>query len=188
MLPQVSDSDKPTAEVRLLADAMLGKLAKWLRLLGYDTAYNPAWDDAEIVRVARAEGRVVATSDRGLAGRRGIRTLLITSVQLQEQMTQVMTELSLPPAEAGSRCSVCNSVLEPVAKSDLARRVPKYVYDTQEVFRRCPNCDRIYWPGGHWARMQPAMSSFRSAVEQLRRDADTERESELGNQDARHQS
>jgi len=157
----MSESDKPTDEVRLLADAMLGKLAKWLRLLGYDTAYNPAWDDAAIVRLARAEGRVILTRDRELAARRGVRALLLVSDQLEEQMAQIMNELHLPPAEAGTRCSICNAPLEPIAKPDVEGRVPPYVFRTQEVFHRCPQCDRIYWPGGHWARMQPVLNKLR---------------------------
>ena len=157
----MSESDKPTEEVRLLADAMLGKLAKWLRLLGYDTAYNPAWDDMTLIRIARAEGRVLLTRDRALAARRGVRALFLTSERLEEQMAQIMDELKLPPAEAGSRCSICNAPLEPIAKAEVEGRVPPYVFRTQEVFRRCPQCNRIYWPGGHWARMQPVMNRLR---------------------------
>ena len=163
MISQVRESDKPAGEVRLLADAMLGKLAKWLRLLGYDTTYNPAWDDPTIVRLARAEGRVVLTRDRELAARRGVRALLVAGDQLEQQMAQIVNELHLPPGLAGSRCSVCNALLEPIAKSDVAGRVPPYVLRTQEVFRRCPRCDKIYWPGGHWARMQPVMSRLQDA-------------------------
>ncbi|MDH7487662.1 MAG: Mut7-C RNAse domain-containing protein [Anaerolineae bacterium] len=157
----MNESDKPTGEVRLLADAMLGKLAKWLRLLGYDTAYDPAWDDAAVVRLARAEGRVVLTRDRVLSERRGLRALLLTSDELEEQMAQIMNELHLPPAEAGSRCSICNAPLQPVAKAEVAERLPPYVLRTQEVFHRCPRCDRVYWPGGHWARMQPVLNRLR---------------------------
>ena len=159
----MNESDKPTGDVRLLADAMLGKLAKWLRLLGYDTAYNHAWDDAAVVRLARAEGRIVLTRDRVLSERRGLQALLLTSDELEEQMAQIMNELHLPPAEAGSRCSICNAPLEPIAKEEVEGRVPPYVFRTQEEFYRCPQCDRIYWPGGHWARMQPVMNRLRDA-------------------------
>lgn len=165
----MNESDKPTGDVRLLADAMLGKLAKWLRLLGYDTAYNPAWDDAAVVRLARAEGRIVLTRDRVLSERRGLQALLLTSDELEEQMAQIMNELHLPLAEAGSRCSICNAPLQPVAKSEVAERLPPYVLRTQEIFHRCPRCDRIYWPGGHWARMQPVLSKLRDAGSRVQR-------------------
>jgi uncharacterized protein with PIN domain len=160
MLPQRSETDKPTAEVRLLADAMLGKLAKWLRLLGYDTTYDPAWDDATIVRLARAEGRVILTRDRALSERRGVQALLLASDELQQQMAQILQALHLPTDRAGSRCSVCNAELEPVARRDVRDRVPPHVWKTQEVFHHCPRCDRIYWRGGHWARMQPVLSKL----------------------------
>jgi len=161
MLSQLGESDKPPDAMPLLADAMLGKLAKWLRLLGYDTAYDPSWDDATIARLSRAEGRVVLTRDRQLAERRGLRALFVTSDSLSEQMAQIAAELRLPPSEAGTRCSVCNALLEPLSKQEVAGRVPPYVYDTQQVFHRCPTCDRIYWPGGHWARMQPVLDRLR---------------------------
>jgi uncharacterized protein with PIN domain len=161
MLPHLSESDKPPDEMALLADAMLGKLAKWLRLLGYDTAYDPGWDDATIVRLSRAQSRVVLTRDRQLAKRRGLRALFVSGDTLAEQMAQVLEELHLPPAQAGTRCSVCNTLLEPMEKEEVASRVPPFVYDTQQVFHRCPSCDRIYWPGGHWSRMQPVLARLR---------------------------
>jgi uncharacterized protein with PIN domain len=163
MLPQSNESDKPTVDTRLLADAMLGKLARWLRLLGYDTTYAADWDDATIVRLARAEGRVILTRDRALSQRRGVRALYLASERLEQQVGQILEELCLPPAQAGTRCSVCNDMLHRVAKADLRERVPPYVFETQEVFRHCPTCDRIYWPGGHWARMQPVLRRLRAA-------------------------
>ena len=166
MLPQNTNSDKPPDGMKLLADAMLGKLCKWLRLLGHDTTYDPGWDDNEIVRRARAEGRVVLTRDRDLSQRRGIRALLLTGDLLAEQLAQVIRELHLPPGDPGSRCSVCNGLLEPAAGPYVRERVPAYVYETQDVFRHCPRCDRIYWQGGHWARMQPVIERIREAAEQ----------------------
>jgi len=151
--------------MRLLADAMLGKLCKWLRLLGHDTTYDAGWNDNEIVRMARAEGRVVLTRDRSLVQRRGIRALLLTSDLMEEQMAQILSELHLPPRKAGSRCSVCNGLLEPAARAYVRERVPRHVYETQEVFRHCPKCDRIYWQGGHWARILPVLNRIREAAE-----------------------
>ena len=164
MLPQNSKTDKPSDSTRLLADGMLGKLCKWLRLLGHDTTYDTGWDDNEIVRAARAEGRIVLTRDKALSERRGIRALLVTSGLLEEQLVQVISELGLPQGFAGSRCSVCNGQLEEAAGSAVRERVPRHVYETQDVFRRCPMCDRIYWQGGHWARMQPLMDRLREAA------------------------
>lgn len=135
--------------LKLLADGMLGKLAKWLRLLGYDTVYDNAADDHELARRARAEGRVLLTRDHKLAGRRGLRTLLVESEVLEEQVRQVQDVLGPPPAPAFSRCAVCNTALEQVSPQDVASRVPPYVVRTQTDFRRCPGCGRVYWPGTH---------------------------------------
>jgi len=150
-------NDKP---LQLLADGMLGKLAKWLRLLGYDTAYDNAASDRELARRARAEGRVLLTRDRGLAACRGLRTLLIQSEVLEEQVQEVRDGLGGPPHPALSRCSVCNAVLEPISPAEIADRVPPYVLKTQTEFRRCPGCGRVYWPGSHLRAMHGQMEKF----------------------------
>jgi uncharacterized protein with PIN domain len=143
--------------LRLLADGMLGTLAKWLRLLGYDTAYDNVADDHELARRARAEGRVLLTRDHELANRRGLHTLLIESEVLEEQVQQVQDALGPPPDPALSRCAVCNTVLEQVSPEDVASRVPPYVVRTQTDFRCCPGCGRVYWPGTHVDGMQERM-------------------------------
>ena len=149
--------DKP---LQLLADGMLGRLAKWLRLLGYDTAYDNAATDLELARRARAEGRVLLTRDHELAARRGLRTLLIRSQVLEEQIREVRASLGLPPQPALSRCAVCNSVLDPVSPTQVAQRVPPYVLRTQTEFRRCPGCGRVYWPGSHLQAMRAQVDEF----------------------------
>ena len=149
--------DRP---LKLLADGMLGKLAKWLRLLGYDTAYDNAATDPELARRARAEGRVLLTRDRELAGRRGLRTLLIQSEILEEQVREVQDGLGPPPDPALSRCAVCNAVLEAVDPGEIADRVPPYVLRTQSEFRRCPGCGRVYWPGTHVDEMLERMDEW----------------------------
>jgi len=150
-------SDQP---IQLLADGMLGRLAKWLRLLGYDTAYDNSATDPELARRARAEGRVLLTRDRGLAARRGLRTLLIHSEILEEQIQEVQDALGPPPHPYLSRCAVCNAVLEPISPAEVADRVPPYVLRTQTEFRRCPDCGRIYWPGSHFEKMRGLMRKF----------------------------
>src|SRR5688572_18107200 len=96
----------------LLLDAMLGRLARWLRLMGYDAAYIPDTDDIEVVRQARAEGRVVLTRDKGLAQRSGITSILIASQRLDEQILEVRQVFGLPPAPVTARCGICNTPLE----------------------------------------------------------------------------
>jgi len=134
---------------RLLADSMLGRLAKWLRLLGYDTAYDNRADDHELAHRARLEKRVLLTRDRELSARKGLRTLLIESETLEEQVQQVIEQLGPPAADPLSRCSVCNTPLELAEPEQVADRVPPYVLKTQRKLRICPGCGRVYWPGTH---------------------------------------
>jgi uncharacterized protein with PIN domain len=143
--------------LKLLVDGMLGTLAKWLRLLGYDTAYDNIANDHALARRARAEGRVLLTRDRELVNRRGLHTLLIESEMLEEQVQQVQDALGPPPDPVLSRCAVCNTELEQVSPEDIASRVPPYVVRTQADFRRCPGCGRVYWPGTHVDDMRERM-------------------------------
>jgi uncharacterized protein with PIN domain len=147
--------------MKFIADAMLGRLAKWLRILGYDTAYSPHRDDNQLVRLARAEGRLLLTRDRELARRRGLQCLLIESDHLEEQLGQVLAELALTGEHSFSRCPVCNTPLQKVEKPKLEGRVPPHIFRTHQDFSLCPNCDKIYWPGTHWARMQEKLAEFR---------------------------
>jgi uncharacterized protein with PIN domain len=146
--------------LRLLADCMLGRLAKWLRLLGYDTAYENDATDHELARRARAEGRLLLTCDRELAARRGLKTLLIRSQQLDAQVQQVQEALGPAPEPSLSRCSVCNVVLEETPAQEVADRVPPYVLETNAKFRHCPSCGRVYWSGSHVETMEEQLERF----------------------------
>ncbi|CAG0941125.1 hypothetical protein ANRL1_00393 [Anaerolineae bacterium] len=139
--------------MNFLADNMLGRLATWLRLLGYDTTYIPHADDHELARRARAENRVLLTRDVELTRRRGLRFVLIESEKIVEQLRQVFHDLDLTARAAFSRCAECNVELGEASKESVRAAVPPYVFNTQTQFRRCPQCKRVYWRGTHWARM-----------------------------------
>lgn len=132
---------------------MLGTLAKWLRLLSYDAYFDPALDDNELVRLARAEDRVLLTRDRELAQRPGLRVLLVEPEALDEQVRQVLAELHLTPEQSFSRCPVCNEVLAPLDRETARERVPAYVARTHTTFKICLACQRVYWRGTHWQQM-----------------------------------
>lgn len=140
---------------------MLGTLAKWLRILGYDAAYDPALDDYQLRRLARAEDRVLLTRDEALARQRGVRTLLIESQVLEEQLRQVQSELDFEAAPSFSRCPVCNEVLAPLSREAARARVPAYVARAHDRFRLCPGCGRVYWRGSHWQQMEERLASLR---------------------------
>ena len=147
--------------MKLLADAMLGRLAKWLRILGYDTAYLADTDDFAVMRLARAEDRLVLTRDHALAGRRGIRTVLIESERLEDQLRQVWDVIGTPPGPEHARCPVCNQRLVEAPPELVADRVPPYVHRTHTRFSLCVTCDRLYWPGSHWQRIQDLVTGLR---------------------------
>ena len=140
--------------MKFLVDSMLGRLAKWLRILGYDTLYFSSLDDNDLVRMARAEGRMVLTRDREMVRRRGIDSLLIESDNFKEQVRQVLHDLNLKQDSSFSRCPVCNTSLQNIAKEAVREKVPPYVFKTQKRFSLCPQCDKIYWRGTHWQRMK----------------------------------
>jgi hypothetical protein len=140
--------------MRLLADSMLGSLGRWLRLLGYDTAIARSEPDWQIVRRARAEERVILTRDRALAQRQGVRTLLVLTNGLDEQLAQTARDLLLPQPQPGTRCLHCNALLQPASREDVVDAIPPYVLQTQENVRRCPMCRRVYWRGTHWLKIE----------------------------------
>ena len=131
---------------------MLGTLAKWLRILGYDTVYDNRIDDDEIVQRCVREGRIALTRDVRLTERRLLRgALLIESTELGAQLRQVLTYLDrdLDPARLLSRCVECNAVLQSVSPETVQTLVPEYVFRTQREFKQCTFCRRVYWGGTH---------------------------------------
>jgi len=144
--------------MRFLVDEMLGSLAKWLRILGYDTAYFQRMEDNDLIRLARAEGRLLLTRDTQLTRRKGVDCLLIESDEVEGQLREVFRRLRLPANSPFSRCPLCNTPLQEVEKASIKGRVPPYVFKTQEHFSICPRCDKIYWQGTHWQRMRRRIS------------------------------
>jgi len=136
---------------RFLADRMVGRLAKWLRILGYDTAYLPQLSPQGLLREGRRQGRILLTRDtRILRHKEAPPFVFIHNDHFREQLQQVVAECRLAPRESLlSRCSECNQVLEEVAKETIQDQVPEYVWQTQDTFHRCSECHRIYWGATH---------------------------------------
>lgn len=152
----MNESGSGPDKARFFADVMLGSLARWLRILGYDTCYDNRVGDEELIARCRADNRVALTRDRRLVQRRSLRTsLFITSDKLGEQLREVLqfTGDTVDESLLLTRCLECNKRLETVAKEKIREHVPPYVYRTQSRFERCPACDRIYWAGTHRKRM-----------------------------------
>jgi hypothetical protein len=141
--------------MRFVADAMLGKLAKRLRLLGHDVLYDAALSDNDIIRLSLEQDRIILTRDTGLATRPlAQRHLFIASDQVDVQLRQVLAAFPAVTAPAPfTRCSVCNGVLSPLDKEDARDRVPDHVLRTASVFFQCRACERVYWEGSHVRNM-----------------------------------
>lgn len=134
------------------ADRMLGRLARWLRLLGADVLHANDLDGAVLLRVAQQEARIFLTRDKRLRrGRRGAGDVLfIESNFVGEQLHQVLRRFPFDTrSRAFTRCSKCNQPLRKVARQLLARRVPPFVFASQENFAQCDRCGRIYWGATH---------------------------------------
>ncbi len=146
-----------TASPRFIADVMLGRLARWLRALGYDTLYFSDMDDPALARRAHAEQRILLTRDVELTRRRGLQSILVADDDVKRQLRQVVQTLQLATDNAFSRCIHCNTILAECDAALVRAEVPPYVFATQTRFRRCNQCGRIYWRGTHWARMREAL-------------------------------
>jgi uncharacterized protein with PIN domain len=139
------------AETTFVADVMVGKLARWLRVLGFDVVYSNMLEDDEIMKTAAAEDRVILTRDVAFTARcRGkLKLLFIEDDDWRSQLRQVLDAHRLKDFKILSRCIECNSPLDVVEKERIVEKVPPYVFQTQERFSLCPSCDRVYWHGTH---------------------------------------
>jgi uncharacterized protein with PIN domain len=150
-------------EVKFAADRMLGKLAKWLRIMGQDVIYGQHLSGYGLIHAARAENRLILTRDRGLKKKQPPDFLLIESDHYREQLRQVIQARGLRPLDkAFTRCLECNLVLERRAKASVEKMVPPYVFATQENFSWCSKCRRVYWPATHHQRMLEELKSLES--------------------------
>ena len=149
-MPQATPAEQ-IAPVTFLADRTVGKLARWLRILGYDTRYLPQLSPAGLVREGRRQGWIILTRNTRIRRFRDAPTFVfIEHDRFRDQLKQVVTALKLDPV-AGllSRCVACNQPLEVADKNSVQTEVPAYTWRTQTTFRRCPRCRRIYWGATH---------------------------------------
>ena len=143
--------------MKLLCDQMLGTLAKWLRILGFDTFYaqNEMTDDA-LLEIAKKEKRIIITRDKELtfrAKKQLIPTVEMQEIDLIEQIRKIIKENKIDENKFLSRCSVCNTKLHSISKDMVYGKVPPKVFETKERFWHCPTCNRYYWMGSHYDDM-----------------------------------
>ena len=149
----------PGDSPRFIVDLNVGKLAGWLRMIGYDTVLFDHRDDNHLIHIAMKESRIIITRDTQMMKRRVItigelKAILIMSDNPGKQIYQVIKDLELNPNfNPFSLCLECNQTLVKITREDARDRVPPYVYHTQFQYVECPNCHRLYWQGTHWQAM-----------------------------------
>jgi uncharacterized protein with PIN domain len=137
--------------MKFIADAMLGRLARWLRLLGFDVLYYPDIDDKNLIRISREQERTVLTRDTRLLKRRSLRHYIFIESELtSEQIQEIIEKLDFHSAGQPARCSICNGRLLPVSeKREVKEYVPDFIYHGFNNFIKCDNCGKVYWEGTH---------------------------------------
>jgi uncharacterized protein with PIN domain len=147
--------------MQFISDNMLGKLAKWLRFMGYDTLYPKNMDDKELIKISRDEGRLLLTRDKELAKVKGLDVLYINSDNLDHQLQQVIKDLNLKANDLQlTRCPECNYLLKYIDKVLLAGKVPDGVLKRQDIFWVCKNCEHYYWRGTHYQKIKAKLDEL----------------------------
>ena len=147
------------SEIRFIVDHNVGKLTKWLRMMGYDSLFFNGSDDSDMVKQALTEDRIILTRDTEIMKRRVItngrlEAVLIKSENPEHQMQQLMAIIDFKQQlRPFTLCLECNQPLVARSPEDVADHVPPYVYKTQKQYMECPSCHRIYWQGTHWEAM-----------------------------------
>ena len=143
------------AGIAFIADAHLGGLARLLRMAGFDTLYDNRYRDEEIAALASSKARMVLTRDRELLKRREVEQgAYLHALRPDAQLRELSARLQLAPlAHPFTRCLECNVLLRPVAKSEVAERLPESVRLREEAFTTCDACGRVFWQGSHHRRM-----------------------------------
>jgi uncharacterized protein with PIN domain len=141
--------------MKFVVDCMLGKLAKWLMILGFDTVYLNKAEDSDLLDIARRQRRTLLTKDHDLLEAAGsVRSLFIESDDWPEQVVQVLDIFRLRDAvRPHSRCLSCNVKLKPIPKKAARNLVTPFVLQKASSFAVCPSCERVYWPGTHFDGM-----------------------------------
>lgn len=142
--------------MNFIVDCMLGRLAKWLKILGFDTVYFSKIEDSDLLTLAQKEGRILLTRDNALIEKsRSIKTLFIESEDWNSQVEQVLNAFDLwQSVDPYSRCIECNTALKDLPKSSAKNLVVPFVYERADSFAICGQCGRVFWKGTHHQDME----------------------------------
>ena len=149
--------------MKFLADGMLGKLARWLRMLGHDVIYSVQFSDNELLDLAKADGRVLLTKDFELykhAISRGLDAFYVEGKTESSRLAEVAKRyrLMLEVDMDKSHCPICNTKLKAASKEQLKDELEKNTYTYYDKFWKCPNCGQVYWQGAHWKQINSTLT------------------------------
>ncbi len=145
--------------MKFLCDSMLGKLTRWLRLLGNDCIYFRDIEDEKLLEIARSDNRILITRDQNLthkAHKMGLKVQQITGTTILEKLEEVIRswDLHTDIIPDDSRCSKCNGEVRRVEKNNIQERVPEGTFKHQNIFWECTECGQVYWKGAHWKKIK----------------------------------
>jgi len=145
--------------VKFILTKELGRLSKWLRILGFDTVYYNQDTLSSLIIQALRDERIILTRNQRLPQARGLKIVLIKNEKIKAQVAEILQTLKIKPEPEMmfSRCTLCNAQLADIAKDKVKDKVPEYVFNTQEDFITCPQCKRVYWQGTHWGNVRKTL-------------------------------
>lgn len=155
--------------MQFIADGMLGKLTRWLRMLGHDVHYYRAAVDAQLLNMAKAEKRILLTRDQKLYERavsKGVNAVFVDSTDDVGKLAKMagLFKLTLEIDMNVSRCPKCNSQIMSVSKESVIEQIPKYTAEYYNDFWKCFSCGQVYWQGAHWKRILKTLEDVQSRV------------------------
>jgi len=150
---------------RFVADVMLGRLAKWLRISGFDILYSNRYTDDELIAISREEKRILLSRDTRLLIRKPVNSFIfLESDRIQDQIRQVFQAIRTTTFPAPlTRCLLCNEILDLIPRAEIREVVPRYVFENQRQFKMCPRCGKVYWPGTHRQSVTRILATLLSA-------------------------
>lgn len=162
--PLVRVGPPPMDPPRFILDVGLGRLAGFLRMLGFDTRWRNDFADEALARESRDEGRILLTRDLGVLKRSEVlHGYFVRSDDPSQQLVEVVRRFRLTgPMKPFTRCLACNASLASAHKDEVLERIPEGVAATHSRFQQCPECKRVFWPGSHHARMQTLVDKLRA--------------------------
>ena len=157
-------------DLKFVTDGMLGKLTRWLRMLGQDVVYTGSMDDKELIQKAKKEKRILLTRDLELyqqAIGKGAEAFLVEGKTEAEELAKLAKRFGfkLEIDVKVSRCPKCNTRIKPVSKTDVITKIPKTTSSYYNEFWECPKCQQVYWRGAHWKRIEKTLIEARKTLE-----------------------